>query len=516
MPDNKESNNISQVSGLNIEDFFYNNPSSQSKAGYEQYSMLKVNQRLTSNMLETFRQKTQESQHMLSRNQFKYQSKTIEFKVEPEYLMNNFRTHCDESGMIRQQLKRINTGRWTKQEHEQFLDALRKYGKNWNKIFDSLETRSEQQVRSHAQKFFIKMKSKKNIKHLDIYEALVSYNSRQIIQQQKSRNVEKIQAKTCQNSNSKHFDFNLGKVIHLLLIIEYLQKDQQEIFLVVRDLSCKKEPKMPQNDQSTTIQAVPNHECLKSSQSLSNINLNKTRNRKISESTNNSTQNINKRLFQVVRQEQKVVNANTPKNDIGQKLLIDQNSSQKKLQLAEDEFKEFLEWRRMKSHQYDDEELVQDNDSRIEYNIQKYLRTENQKVNKRKDISPSQLLIEIDEQSLYDEMESNSKNQSENQFYHKNLKRVLTFESSGHSPDVISLKSESAFQEDNYELSQYINYGQMNDYDFNENSKKYNENQSTMILKNGFNNRTQFQYTQQHQQQDHEILWQNIDEIQII
>ena len=45
-------------------------------------------------------------------------------------------------------------GRWTKEEHEKFVEALKKYGKNWKMVEKCLETRSGAQIRSHAQKFF--------------------------------------------------------------------------------------------------------------------------------------------------------------------------------------------------------------------------------------------------------------------------------------------------------------------------------------------------------------------------
>jgi len=48
-------------------------------------------------------------------------------------------------------------GRWTKEEHQRFVDGLKKFGKNWKLIEDYVGTRSGSQIRSHAQKYFIKM-----------------------------------------------------------------------------------------------------------------------------------------------------------------------------------------------------------------------------------------------------------------------------------------------------------------------------------------------------------------------
>jgi SHAQKYF class myb-like DNA-binding protein len=53
-----------------------------------------------------------------------------------------------------------NNGRWTKNEHVKFLKALVMYGNDWKKIQTSILTRSPTQIRSHAQKFFIRIKNK--------------------------------------------------------------------------------------------------------------------------------------------------------------------------------------------------------------------------------------------------------------------------------------------------------------------------------------------------------------------
>eukprot|EP01041_Mallomonas_annulata_P006145 gene6145-12450_t len=49
------------------------------------------------------------------------------------------------------------TGRWTKEEHKLFLEGLAVHGKAWRKIARSIKTRSVIQVRTHAQKYFMKM-----------------------------------------------------------------------------------------------------------------------------------------------------------------------------------------------------------------------------------------------------------------------------------------------------------------------------------------------------------------------
>lgn len=49
------------------------------------------------------------------------------------------------------------TGRWTRKEHDLFLEALKKYGKEWKKVASSVGTRTVVQTRTHAQKYFQKL-----------------------------------------------------------------------------------------------------------------------------------------------------------------------------------------------------------------------------------------------------------------------------------------------------------------------------------------------------------------------
>ena len=49
-------------------------------------------------------------------------------------------------------------GRWTPEEHQRFLDALHKHGNLWAKVASSVGTRTTRQTRSHAQKYFRKLR----------------------------------------------------------------------------------------------------------------------------------------------------------------------------------------------------------------------------------------------------------------------------------------------------------------------------------------------------------------------
>eukprot|EP01035_Chromulina_nebulosa_P031430 gene31430-41910_t len=56
-----------------------------------------------------------------------------------------------------------HTGRWTRQEHSLFLEALKKYGKEWKKVASMVKTRTVVQTRTHAQKYFQKQAKSNNL-----------------------------------------------------------------------------------------------------------------------------------------------------------------------------------------------------------------------------------------------------------------------------------------------------------------------------------------------------------------
>ena len=56
----------------------------------------------------------------------------------------------------------VNEGRWDTSEHMRFIEAINIYGNEWKEVQKYIGTRSSNQVRSHAQKFFLKLKTFKD------------------------------------------------------------------------------------------------------------------------------------------------------------------------------------------------------------------------------------------------------------------------------------------------------------------------------------------------------------------
>jgi SHAQKYF class myb-like DNA-binding protein len=64
------------------------------------------------------------------------------------------------SNTVDQDEKFFNQGRWTTDEHINFIQALLIHGNDWRRVQQTICTRSTTQARSHAQKFFIRIKKK--------------------------------------------------------------------------------------------------------------------------------------------------------------------------------------------------------------------------------------------------------------------------------------------------------------------------------------------------------------------
>ncbi|CAL0302202.1 unnamed protein product [Lupinus luteus] len=62
--------------------------------------------------------------------------------------------------------------RWTDEEHNRFLEALKLYGRAWQRIEEHIGTKTAVQIRSHAQKFFSKLEKEALVKGISTGHAL--------------------------------------------------------------------------------------------------------------------------------------------------------------------------------------------------------------------------------------------------------------------------------------------------------------------------------------------------------
>ncbi len=137
-------------------------------------------------------------------------------------------------------------GRWNSEEHIRFIKGCLLYGNNWKKIEGYVETRTSTQIRSHAQKFLIKLKKKydsyddnkdyNNINNKnddyyikeDIYSILNYLSSNSEIESQMEK-IEKILLKIFK-INRKNGDIYINKKInHSNLINNKIFKCEKEI-----------------------------------------------------------------------------------------------------------------------------------------------------------------------------------------------------------------------------------------------------------------------------------------------
>lgn len=109
----------------------------------------------------------------------------------------------------------FNCGRWQPEEHERFIEAIMKYGNEWKSVQKHVGTRSSTQARSHAQKFFVKMKkanlldlnidfSKNSIKTL--HEVAHSMNAEEYFNAIKALNCVAFERKTLNKRRSRKED----------------------------------------------------------------------------------------------------------------------------------------------------------------------------------------------------------------------------------------------------------------------------------------------------------------------
>ena len=152
------------------------------------------------------------------------------FKIEDIEACNLKKTYGNEIS---------NKGRWTNEEHDNFLKGIEIFGTKWKKVKTLIKTRALVQVRSHAQKFYLKMKTCKddnlgidftldsinNIK--DMVDQIKTINNYDIVEIFKKLDLKFfLNKKIKKNKNEQKYDGNNIENINNKLFIS--QKEKKE------------------------------------------------------------------------------------------------------------------------------------------------------------------------------------------------------------------------------------------------------------------------------------------------
>ena len=91
-------------------------------------------------------------------------SESIELSEEKNNINDNNFSLIEDNNNDKEKISFLNEGRWSFKEHIKFIEAIAEYGKNWKDVQKYVGSRSSAQARSHAQKFFLKLKTIKTSK----------------------------------------------------------------------------------------------------------------------------------------------------------------------------------------------------------------------------------------------------------------------------------------------------------------------------------------------------------------
>ena len=91
-------------------------------------------------------------------NSFIISSKNEDFLGKKRFITKNKYSKIEKISN-----EKISYGLWNQSEHNKFIEALYIHNCEWKKIKEYLGNRTRNQIRSHSQKFFLRLKNFKDI-----------------------------------------------------------------------------------------------------------------------------------------------------------------------------------------------------------------------------------------------------------------------------------------------------------------------------------------------------------------
>ena len=254
-----------------------------------------------------------------------------------------------------------NEGRWTKEEHIKFLEAIIKYGLNWKRVTPMINTRTSNQIRSHAQKFFKKLKeykdeklgidftkkSIKNIKDLmnyiksldlsyDLIPLLLYIAKKSDIQRREKaaaeyniNTIDKNNINTIAKGNMNNIDINSTNKI---------DNNNKSINIIINNNSSNNIDNNNTNinkfENKTNINKLENNTIIKKCENKTNINKleNNTNINKIESNTNiniiiNSNNDVDNKINNIESNDLNINNTNSINNIINDNKFVDKEKN---------------------------------------------------------------------------------------------------------------------------------------------------------------------------------------------
>jgi len=154
----------------------------------------------------------------MASSKFPLPSPLFHSKHDFTFLLNSALSQPDFLEDFEKSSQGRTSGRWSKEEHHRFIEGLTKYGKNWKKVEEHIGTRTGAQIRSHAQKFFIRL-TKEFKKRMEKNRGGGTFHMGEDYQMDEKKNAGNQGTGTRQRSNSvisNFSNFSLGLFIKII------------------------------------------------------------------------------------------------------------------------------------------------------------------------------------------------------------------------------------------------------------------------------------------------------------